>query len=75
MQPVLESDWGTLFAELGQGPEQTSDGFPDVGEANPELVRIGLKHFLEGTRLIGMAVAESPEMKARKRRKHHEAHP
>ena len=29
---------------------------------------MGLKHFLEGMRLIGMAVAESPEAQARKRR-------
>jgi hypothetical protein len=35
---------------------------------------MGLKHFLEGTRLVGMAVAESPEMKARQRRRELEHH-
>jgi hypothetical protein len=36
---------------------------------------MGLKHFLEGTRLVGMAVAESPEVQARKRRRQVEHHP
>ena len=43
-------------------------GYPDVGSTNAELVRLNLKHFIEGTRLIGMAVAESPEVLQRKRR-------
>jgi hypothetical protein len=30
---------------------------------------------MEGTRLVGMAVAESPEMKARQRRRVMEHHP
>jgi hypothetical protein len=30
-------------------------------------VKAGVKHFLEGMRLVGMAVKESPEMTARKR--------
>ena len=68
MAPVLESDWGKLFANWGQvrGDEK---GFPDVGRANPELIRMGMKHFAEGMRLVGMAVAESPELKARQRRR------
>jgi hypothetical protein len=28
-----------------------------------------MKHFAEGMRLVGMAVAESPELKARQRRR------
>ncbi len=43
------------------GPDADGRGYPDVGQANPELIRIGIKHFLEGFRLIGMAVTESPE--------------
>jgi uncharacterized protein (DUF362 family) len=67
--PILESDWGKLFANWGHvHPDADGRGYPDVGEANPELVRIGMKHFLEGARLVGMAVAESPEIQARKRR-------
>jgi hypothetical protein len=68
MAPVLESDWGRLFANWGKVPENDR-GFPSVGEPNAELIQIGAKHFAEGMRLIGMAVAESPEMNARKRRK------
>jgi hypothetical protein len=36
---------------------------------------MGMKHFLEGMRLIGMAVAESPELKARQRRREVASHP
>ncbi len=73
IQKALESEWGRLFANWGK-VEQTKSGFPSVGSAHPELVRMGLKHFLEGTRLVGMAVAESPEMKARQRRRDLEHH-
>ncbi len=68
MQPVLESPWGKLFANWGKVPRDEK-GFREVGEANPELIRLGMKHFMEGARLVGMAVAESPELKARKRRR------
>jgi uncharacterized protein (DUF362 family) len=70
VQATLRSDWGRLFASWGAvAPDAEGRGFPEVGAANPELIRIGLRHFLEGFRLIGMAVAESPEMKARHWRK------
>ena len=68
IQKALESEWGRLFANWGNVPK-TEKGFPEVGEAHPELVRMGLKHFAEGSRLVAMAVAESPEMKARQRRR------
>ena len=69
LEQALGSEWGRLFANWGH-PETAPDarGYPNVGEARPELVRMGLKHFLEGMRLVGMAVAESPEAQARKRR-------
>jgi hypothetical protein len=44
-----------------------------VGEVHEELARVGWKHFVEGARLVGMAVAESPEIQTRKRRKEMEA--
>jgi uncharacterized protein (DUF362 family) len=69
IQTALESEWGALFQNWGK-VERTETGFPHVGESHPELVRMGLKHFLEGSRLVGMAVVESPEMKARQRRRH-----
>lgn len=67
MAPVMESPWGRLFANWGR-VKANELGFPDVGEANPALVQMGMRHFLEGMRLIGMAVSESPELKSRRRR-------
>jgi len=66
---ALRSDWGKLFANWGQVPtDAEGKGYPHVGETNAELIRLGAKHFLEGARLVGMAVAESPEVLQRKRR-------
>ncbi len=67
MAPILESDWGRLFANWGKVPGDER-GFSDVGPASPDLVEVGAKHLAEGIRLVGMAVKESPEMQARKRR-------
>jgi hypothetical protein len=70
VQAALESEWGRLFANWGHvATDPAGHGYPDVGRASPDLVRTGLSHFLEGFRLIGMAVAESPEVQARKRHK------
>lgn len=67
--PVLQSDWGRLFANWNTARRSDDGaGFTELGQASPELVRSGLSHFAEGFRLIGMAVAESPEVAARKRR-------
>jgi hypothetical protein len=68
IKTALESEWGALFQNWGKVP-RTEQGFPDVGESHPELVKMGIKHMLEASRLIGMAVAESPEVKARQRRR------
>jgi uncharacterized protein (DUF362 family) len=70
IRTALESDWGRLFANWSNAP-RTADGHGfqvDGLPASDELVRTGLKHFIEGMRLVGMAVAESPEITARKRR-------
>jgi hypothetical protein len=67
--PVLQSDWGRLFANWNTARRSDDGaGFTELGQASPELVRSGLSHFAEGLRLVGMAVAESPEVAARKRR-------
>jgi uncharacterized protein (DUF362 family) len=69
---ALQSDWGRLFANWGKvQPDEKGLGYPDVGQASPELVRTGITHFLEGLRLIGMAVTESPEAQALQRRRAH----
>ncbi|MDC3952427.1 DUF362 domain-containing protein [Polyangium jinanense] len=74
VQRVLASEWGRLFANWGKvQPDAEGRGYPDVGEVSPELIRIGIKHFLEAFRLIGMAVAESPELKHRRMRQEREA--
>ncbi|HXU83019.1 MAG TPA: DUF362 domain-containing protein, partial [Polyangia bacterium] len=69
IQAVMESEWGRLFANWGHVPA-TADGkgWNVVGQPSQDLVRRGIKHFTEGLRLVGMAVAESPELQARKRR-------
>ena len=66
----LFHEWGRLFENWGKvQADAEGKGFPDVGEAGANLIRSGLKHYLEGLRLIGMAVMESPEVQARNRRK------
>jgi uncharacterized protein (DUF362 family) len=66
---ALQSDWGKLFANWGRVPTDAEGrGYPNVGDTNAETIRLGLKHALESMRLIGMAVAESPEVLNRKRR-------
>jgi hypothetical protein len=78
IEQALGSEWGRLFANWGSAQADAKGrGYPDVGAASPTLTRMGLAHFLEGTRLVGMAVAESPELKARQRRQaaRNTAHP
>jgi hypothetical protein len=70
VQAALESDWGRLFANWGKvQPDAEGKGYPDVGQQSPELVRTGIMHFLEGLRLVGMAVTESPEVHAMQRKR------
>ena len=69
MESVLNSDWGRLFANFEtRKTDPDGLGYPDVGAANPIIVRSTAKHMLEALRLIGMAVAESPEVSSRRRR-------
>ena len=70
MEGVLGSDWARLFANWGHVPlAPDGRGFPDVGPQSAGLTRSGITHMLEGLRLVGMAVAESPELKPRGRAK------
>ena len=69
VQQALESEWGRLFAHWSQvKPDPEGKGYPDVGSEPPEKVRAGFKHFMEGIRLLGMALKESPELQALRRR-------
>ncbi|MFO0661379.1 MAG: DUF362 domain-containing protein [Polyangiaceae bacterium] len=65
---ALRSEWGRLFANWREVvTDEDGRGYPNVGSESPELIRLGAKHFLEGLRLIGMAVTESPEVQSRHR--------
>lgn len=72
MKPILESDWGKLFASWGRHPADER-GYPNVGTVDGRITRMTIKQLLEGLRLVGMAVAESPELKPRGRAKRAEA--
>ena len=66
---------GQALRELGQGPERTSAA-SRTSARRTRSSSARREALPEGMRLIGMAVAESPEMKARKRRREAEAaHP
>jgi len=67
VQEALRSDWGRLFANWGKvQADPAGRGYPEVGKANGELVRLGLRHFARGLRLLGMAVREAPEFHKRR---------
>ncbi len=74
VKAAMESEWGRLFANW-ENVKDDGKGFPDVGNVVAELTRTTAQHLLESTRLIGMAVAESPEVKMRQARRDHHAHP
>src|SRR5204863_9179 len=57
-----------ILASADQVAIDDGKGWNVVGQPSQDLVRRGIKHFTEGLRLVGMAVAESPENLARKRR-------
>jgi len=69
IRDAAESEWGRLFENWGKvQADADGRGFPDVGERGATVVRNGVKHYMEGLRLIGMAIMESPEVQARQRR-------
>jgi uncharacterized protein (DUF362 family) len=67
MQRVLDSEWGRLFANW-ETVEADGRGYPNVGIASPDLTRKLTTQLAEALRLTGMALLESPEWQARKRR-------
>ncbi len=71
LRTALRSDWGHLFANWGDvAPDPEGRGFPDVGLREGDVTTTGIKQFLRGLRLVGMAVRESPEFLASRRRFH-----
>jgi len=67
MHDVLASDWGRLFQNWEKlTPDE--NGFPTTGDDPAELKRTGFKAFTKSLGLLGMALTEAPEFRARKRR-------
>jgi uncharacterized protein (DUF362 family) len=67
MTKVLDSEWGRLFANWGSvRTDPDGKGYPDVGVASPDMTRKLSLQLTEAMRLIGMALVESPEWRARK---------
>ncbi len=63
MQAALASDWGRLFENWGEvQPDPEGRGYPALGERAAHLDMRQISHFLEGLRLTGMALMESPEL-------------
>ena len=61
VEEVMRSDWGRLFQNWEKlTPDER--GFPEVGEAVPELQRSGLKAFAKSIPLLGGAFLEAPEL-------------
>jgi len=68
MKSVLDSEWGRLFANWEHvKPSPDGRGYPDVGVASPDLTRKLGVQLGEAMRLVGMALMESPEWKAKGR--------
>ncbi|MFZ2959900.1 MAG: DUF362 domain-containing protein [Candidatus Ozemobacteraceae bacterium] len=64
---IMKSPWGRLFANWDTcSPDAEGRGFPSLGTNTPARLKIDYRHFIQGLRLIGMAVTDSPEVKGRK---------
>jgi len=57
---ALRSQWGRLFTNW-ENVRPDENGYPDLGSTPGEITTTGIRHFLRGMRLVGMAVKESPE--------------
>jgi len=69
VRTALQSEWGRLFANWeNTRPGRNGAGYPDVGLEDTRITTAGMRHFLRGLRLVGMAVKESPEFGASFRR-------
>ena len=68
MKPVLEGRWGRLFRNW-EDLSPNEEGFSDVGTEGLRLKRSGLGVFFRSFPLIWMALKESPEFSAGKRRR------
>ena len=68
MRQALHSDWGRLFNNWDDlTPDE--DGFKDVGEGPPTLMKSTTELLKMGARVLGTTIKEAPEIAARRRRK------
>jgi uncharacterized protein (DUF362 family) len=68
VQEALASDWGKLFHNW-ERVEPDDDGWPDVGGEPSRHVRDPREVMRMGARILGTAIAEAPEVAARRRRR------
>lgn len=71
MEECMASEWGRLFANWEQ-LSPTTDGFADVGAANPAFRRNTIDTIKKGLGILGTTVMEAPEIAARRRRQRRE---
>jgi len=70
IRKAMQGEWGRLFGNWAEvSPQCDGRGYPTVGDEVPELERRGMRHFMDGLRLLGMALSEAPELQARRRRR------
>ncbi|RCK78318.1 MAG: Ferredoxin [Candidatus Ozemobacter sibiricus] len=61
-QRVMKSPWGRLFSNWANArPDPEGRGYPPDQWGPPARLAIDPSHFLEGLRILGMALLESPE--------------
>lgn len=69
LKKMMRTPWGRLFGAWEQvQPAPDGRGFAGVADLPPGPVSITPAHYWRGLRLLGMAIAESPEWQARQRR-------
>lgn len=69
MRQALASPWGRLFQNWREAVAQADDdGFPWVGEAQPDFQRDVAAMLRQGGRVLGTCVREAPEAQAGRRR-------
>ncbi len=65
MRQVLDSPWGRVFQNW-ERVTATADGYPVVGEAAPDIKRIGGRALLRSIGILGTCLKEAPEVRMRR---------
>jgi uncharacterized protein (DUF362 family) len=67
MREVLEGPWGHLFRNW-ERLTPDADGYPQVGDAAPELTLTGGKALVRSLGILGTCITEAPEFLSRRAR-------